>query len=205
MEARRREHERHEEARPERERREPRLEPLERETIRYEIETRALRMRDLVHWGPIWAGVIGAFATLIVLALLGLAIGLAAFDPTAPGAAFTPSGIWGAIIVLVAFFVGGWLAGRTSSFRGTNFAGVIIGSMVWALGLVLVVLLTAVGLGGLLGAAINVFGGPVQITTGAVEVAQTAAIWSFIALIVTYGVTVAGAILGSRGELTEHM
>ncbi|MGE5619472.1 MAG: hypothetical protein ACM3US_09465 [Sphingomonadaceae bacterium] len=203
MEARRREHERHEEP----ERREAHLEPVEREREReaFGVEPRAFGMRDLIHWGPVWAGVIGGFATLILLAALGLAIGLAAVDPTAPGGITTGAAIWTAIILLVAYFVGGYVAGRTSSYRGTVPSAFIIGSMVWALGVVLTVLLASLGIAGALGTLVSAFGPtPPTVPPGqAVATAQTTAVWTFVFLVLSYIAALAGAYVGSRGMVGE--
>ncbi|MHB1162171.1 MAG: hypothetical protein ACYC3V_17845 [Chloroflexota bacterium] len=204
MEARRREHERHEEPERREERREARLEPVEREA--HGIEARAFGMRDLIHWGPVWAGVIGGFATLILLAALGLAIGLAGVDTTAPGGITTTAAIWSGIILVVAYFVGGWLAGRTSSYRGTAPSAFFIGSMVWALSVVLTVLLTSLGIAGALGAAVGVFGPmPPAVAPGqAVATAQTTALWTFVFLVITYIAASAGAYVGSRSMVVRE-
>src|SRR3954468_14152661 len=59
----------------------------------------------LVEWAPTWAGMFVALAILILLSSLGVAIGI--------GSGATAAGIWGAISVIIGFFVGGWFTGRT--------------------------------------------------------------------------------------------
>jgi hypothetical protein len=70
----------------------------------------------VVRWGPIIAGLFTAIATLLILAILGLAIGLTAFEPenTDQRTFGTAGGIWRTFSALVAFFSGGWIAGRTA-------------------------------------------------------------------------------------------
>jgi hypothetical protein len=86
---------------------------------------------DLVRWGPILAGLFAALATLATLGVLGLAIGLNSYDPGDPLGSFgIGAGIWSAISALIAFFVGGLIAGRTAAFRGRN-SGILNGAMVW--------------------------------------------------------------------------
>ena len=81
------------------------------------LERRITQRRDLVRRGPILAGLATTLATLLVLTVLGTAIGLSAFEPDdAGGTVFTTSAaIWGAVSALVAFFAGGALAGRTAA------------------------------------------------------------------------------------------
>lgn len=72
-------------------------------------------LRDRVRWGPIIAGVVTAFAVLLFLTVLGIALGVSALgndDATTWG---TAAGIWGGISLLLSFFVGGWMAARSAT------------------------------------------------------------------------------------------
>jgi hypothetical protein len=70
-----------------------------------------------ISWGSVFAGAVIALATQIVLALIGIAIGLATLDPatgdnpsgTALGAG---AGIWLLVSSLISLFVGGYIAAR---------------------------------------------------------------------------------------------
>ncbi|MGI5835838.1 MAG: hypothetical protein ACOX87_05015 [Chloroflexota bacterium] len=210
MEARRREPEREEQ-------REARMEPVEARRTPEPIEARRVTepehggatfgMRDLSHWGPVWAGVIGGFAVLILLTLLGLGIGLAAFDPIAGAAGVgTSAFIWGAIILLLSYFVAGWLAGRTSSFRGSTWSAFVLGSLVWALSVVLLVLATSLGIAGVLGAVVSPFNivlAPGVSAAEAITAAATTAIWSFFVLLLAWAAAFAGAYVGVRSMMEE--
>ena len=60
---------------------------------------------DLIRWGPILGGLFAALATLITLGVLGLAVGLSAYNANDPLGGFgIGAGVWGAITALIAFF-----------------------------------------------------------------------------------------------------
>jgi hypothetical protein len=116
------------------------------------------RPKDMVRWGPVIAGLFAALATLATLTVLGLAIGLSAFDAGDQASSFgIGAGIWGAITALISFFVGGWMAGRTSALRGTN-SGILNGAMVWFVAIPLLVYLLGSGIGALARTAGSVAG-----------------------------------------------
>lgn len=167
----------------------------------------AYGLRDLTHWGPIWAGVIGSFAVLILLTLLGLGIGLATIDPAAVIGIGEPAFIWGAIILLLSYFVGGWIAGRTSSYRGTTTSAFFLGSLVWALSVVLLVLATTLGFAGVLGAVVAPFNlvlAPGVTPAQAIAAAATTAIWSFLVLLIAWAVAFGGAYVGTKSMISEE-
>ncbi len=112
----------------------------------------SLARRDSARWGPIWAGLIAALTTLLLLQLLAIGIGIIGIGPNDTGGAWVS-----AILSLIAFFVGGAVAGMTSSVRGPV-PGLINGFLVWALGTVLILLLSALGLGQIFGALGSVVG-----------------------------------------------
>jgi cation transport ATPase len=115
--------------------------------------TDATALRGIVRWDSIWAGVLTAIATFLLLELLAVGIGLRV--------AGTSAADWiSAIIGLIAFFIGGYIAGWTSSGLRDATSGLLNGLLVWALGTVLVLGLFAFGLGrffGILGEVL--FGG----------------------------------------------
>jgi hypothetical protein len=114
-------------------------------------------VRDRVRWGPIWAGLITALATFLLLTIAAVAIGAQAVDSGAEGdAAGIAGGVASAIIALLAFFVGGFVAGRTAGVVGRGY-GALNGFLVWALGVVLILALAAFGLGSLFGASGDLF------------------------------------------------
>ena len=87
--------------------------------------------RDRVRWGPIIAGLFASLCTLVVLSVLGIAVGASTYDPGDPARTFgIGAGIWAGISALIAFFVGGWLAARSAAVRGHG-NGTLNGAMVW--------------------------------------------------------------------------
>src|SRR5918993_1434518 len=120
-----------------------------------------LAARDSVRWGPIVAGLVTALTTFLLLSLLAVGIGLTAADPGVGNADTQAIGIGGAItgaiIGLFSFFLGGLVAARTSAAVGRP-AGALNGFLVWALGVIVILALGALGLSSILGAAGNIIG-----------------------------------------------
>lgn len=162
--------------------------------------------RDRVRWGPIWAGLLTALATFILLSTLAIAAGALAVDSGASaedsGAA---SGIASAIVALLAFAVGGFVAGRTAGVIGRGY-GAFNGFMVWALGVVLILALAAFGLGSLFGASGDLFAQYQQMgqpqpdvdPNAVVEGIRNSAIGAFIGMLLPAAAATIGGWLGSR-------
>ena len=168
--------------------------------------------RDSIRWGPIWAGLITALTTFLLLQLLAIGLGLVDVGPGSDGGGGWVPGLIG----LIAFFTGGAVAGMTSAIRGPG-SGLLNGFMVWALGTVLILLLSVLGLGQLFGALGNVAG---QVGPGALgQAAQSAqeaapnvsaqeaesalragAIGAFFGLLFSALASMLGGMLGGRGS-----
>ena len=106
-----------------------------------------------IHWGSIWAGVPLALTIFLLLELLAIGSGLLTVAGSGAATAVSP------IIGLVAFFIGGYVAGLTSGgarggTTGVRYAGsgVLQGLLVWALGAILILAISLLGLGQLFGA-----------------------------------------------------
>jgi hypothetical protein len=110
-----------------------------------------LPARNRVQWGPIIAGLLTTIATMLILSVLGLAIGTSAFEPRDSGDTIgKAAAIWGAVSAIIAFFLGGWVAAKTAAVGG-GFSGLMQGLMVGATALALILYLTGSGLGNLFG------------------------------------------------------
>ena len=175
-------------------------------------EDLASARRDSIRWGPIWAGLITALTTFLLLQLLAIGLGLVDVGPGSDG-----GGGWvPALIGLIAFFTGGAVAGMTSAIRGTG-TGLLNGFMVWALGTVLILLLSALGLGQLFGALGNVAGqvGPGALSNAAnsaqgaapnispqeaEEAIRAGAIGAFFGLLFSALASMLGGLLGGRSR-----
>lgn len=135
----------------------------------------AVEVKNRVQFGPIVAGVLTAIATLLILTVLGLAIGTSALEPRDVGEGIgTGAAIWGVISALIAFFLGGWVAAKTAAVAGAG-SGLINGLMVGAAIIALVLWLTGSGVSGILGTLGSNIGditSVVQEETGSADAAQ---------------------------------
>jgi hypothetical protein len=127
-----------------------------------DIELSVATPTDRVRWSSILAGLFTALSTGILLSLAALAFGLNQFDPTSTARSFgLGAGIVGAVIWLVAFGVGGYVAARTAAVAGRN-NGIFNGLMVSLVGIPLLVWGLSSVVGGLLGTAGSVAGTAAQ-------------------------------------------
>lgn len=177
-------------------------------------EAVAFWTRDLVRWGPIWAGLLLALGIQIVLGAIGLAVALSSYSPTAANFAERVASmvsIWSVISALIALFLGGYIAGRMASVLGLR-NGLVQGSVVWALAMVVGVILSALGVAGLLGVT-NVMPfltrglnltSPEQVNL--IKGAATSAWWFVIGAVLAWVAAAGGGILGAsaHGEAIEE-
>jgi hypothetical protein len=185
--------------------------------------------KDRVRFGPIVAGLLTAMGSLLLLGLLGAAIGLTAINAgdaaraggppagTGPGAA-----MWAAFATILSFLLGGYVAGRTAAVFDRKW-GAINGAMVFLLGIPLALWLAGQGFGFLVGTlgtfadAVNVDPNTVntvanQTTTTAppprdIDVARAAegarnAAWgTLLGSLLSLGAAAFGGWLGTRRDL----
>ena len=143
--------------------------------------------RDRVHWGPIVAGLLTALTALLLLSLLGLAIGLTTVNAGSAAAQGGPppdagrnSAIWAAIAGILSFLLGGYVAGRTAALFDRGW-GALNGALVFMLAVPLMLWLAGQGLGAIVGSLGNLSGalasnpGVTQAAQGAAGQAQAAA------------------------------
>lgn len=127
-------------------------------------------------WGAIFAGLIVAMVTQVVLSILGLAVGLTIWDPGDPAAALGQgTGIWIAVAALISLFAGGIVTGRLAGVLTTG-DGALHGGVMWGLSVIVTLWLTASGAGMILGGAFQVVGTAAGAGYGAMgdEAAQVA-------------------------------
>lgn len=199
--------------------RERRVEPVgtrvreEEPDVRQSQTAKAVTPRDSVRWGPLWAGLIVAITTFVFLELLAFGLGLLSVSAQ-PGSASGPGAWVSGIIGLIAFFTGGSVAGMTSATRGAS-SGLLNGLLVWALGTVLILALSALGLGQIFGALGNVVGqlnqinlvqavqGNVPNNVDPAQIAQavrTGALYAFFSLLLAAIASALGGWLGGRTD-----
>lgn len=168
--------------------------------------------RDLVRWGPVWAGLLISIPIQLVLSALGFAIALSALNPTAANYTQRLASTmtwWSAISFLIAMFIGGYIAGRMAAVSGVR-NGLAQGTLVWALALLAGVILSALGAAGVLGTATNLqpllargvpLSGPEARTL--ISSTSTGMWWFFIGAVVAWIAAAVGGILGASARYEE--
>ena len=137
--------------------------------------------QDRVRWPAVFAGLLTALTLLITFGVLGLAVGLTSIDAGdavaqrgVPSGLGLGSGIWAGISALLAFLIGGWVAGRTAAVFGKGW-GALNGMLVFLLAVPLLLWLAGNGVGALLG-SLGGFAQSLNINPDAVQnAAQSAA------------------------------
>lgn len=166
--------------------------------------------RDRVSWGAIWGGLLTAIGLFILLSVLATAIGITTAQATDVDAGDTSriAGVVSAVLGLIAFFVGGFVAGRGSGAAGHE-AGGLNGFLVWALALVTLLVLAGLGLGSVFGTLAQGFGPVVpgaEVDPAAVaEGAQSAAWIAFISLALAATAATLGGWLGAASDDDGHV
>jgi Sec-independent protein translocase protein TatA len=113
-----------------------------------------------VSWGGIWGGVLVAVGLLLLLAALGVAVGISAADPaqTDLSKLGTGAGIWAGVSLLLALFIGGMVSTRIGAISdGTT--GFFEGALVWVVSVLLMAYLATTGISSLAGGAFSMVGG----------------------------------------------
>ena len=181
--------------------------------------------RDRVRWGPILAGLVATIASMLVLTVLGLALGASVFEPTSDGSdvgAF--AAIWSALSALVPFLIGGWVTGKTASLHGDDNA-LLNGALVGASALALILWLASMGAGNLLGGLGNNIDEIARVgrdtvtqqdVNSAADSARTNAVaaydearnsaWGTLAgIVLALGASAVGALLGHKSRDTREV
>lgn len=114
-----------------------------------------------ISWGAVFAGLIVAIMASLVLALLGMAIGLGAVNPAQEANPFAGLGmgaaLWWVVSSLIALFIGGWVAARMAGIpRG--FDGAVHGLLTWGLVTLLTFYLLGTAVGRIIGGAGSLVG-----------------------------------------------
>ncbi|MBM0741087.1 hypothetical protein JOY44_05555 [Phormidium sp. CLA17] len=110
---------------------------------------------DRVRWGPIFAGLVIALSTQLVLSALGAAIGLSGISGSgAPRSnadeVGSAVGIWSIISLFISLFVGGWVTTRACGAMNKSTA-LLNGAILWATTLAISALLLSMGVSGAFG------------------------------------------------------
>lgn len=192
---------------------------------RTDVDVTMISPFDRVRWGPILAGLFVALSLIVLLSVLGLAIGLSTYDVNEAGRGHAlGSGIWGIITMILAFFLGGWIASRAAMVRGWPSYGLLQGFLVWAVAIPLFIYFLAGAVGNMMGSAAQVAatdraGQPIRAYIGqgdqgatgeqamspedrqqALQAGRRTAWTTFLSLVLGLGAAAAGGYLGSTGR-----
>jgi hypothetical protein len=123
-----------------------------------------------VSWGGVFAGVLVAMGVSMLLAALGLAIGVSAVDPgeTDPGTIGVGAVVWGGLQLLVALFIGGMVATRVGAIIDRT-TGFFEGVLVWVVSLILMAYLAGSGIASVASGAFSLLGGATQTFSAVVQ------------------------------------
>lgn len=158
--------------------------------------------RDRVRWGPVWAGLVVALPTFLLLQLATLALG---WWDVAEGAG-TNADVISSINGLIALFLGGLTAAATAIWRGVS-DGLLHGILVWALTVVSLLFLTLFGGGALLGSLAGAITDVAGIQQGdlpdiaagdAAQAARSGASWAVLGLGLSITAAALGGLLGAK-------
>jgi hypothetical protein len=140
----------------------------ERRRVAYPSILRAEGMK--VSWGGIFGGVLVAVGLLLLLAALGVAVGISAAQPgeTEASTLGTGAGIWAGLSLLLALFVGGMVATRIGAISD-GATGFFEGALVWVVSILLMVYFAGSGVSMLAGGAFQMIGGAAQAIAGATQ------------------------------------
>jgi hypothetical protein len=111
-----------------------------------------------MRWGAIFAGLAVGLSLHLLLMLLGAAGGLTALEVTErvpdAGRSALIAGIWNTVSMLVAAFVGAYVAARASGLKRTN-DGLLHGAVAWGATTLLTAILATSAIGGAVGGAFS--------------------------------------------------
>jgi len=127
-----------------------------------------------ISWSAVFAGVLVAIVSQMLLTLLGVGIGLSTIDPVTeqnPTAGLgTGSAVWYIISSLLSLFIGGMIAGRLAS-APRLFDGIIHGVLTWCLATLLTIYFLTTTIGSIIGGAGRLVGSLVSTAGSAVAAA----------------------------------
>ncbi len=126
-----------------------------------------------VAWSSVWTGFLIAVGTVLLLTVLGLAIGISAADvgPATEGNAQglgISAAVWSGVTLLIALFLGGMVATRTGMVYDRA-VGITEGVLVWVLSILALIYMAGSGVGMLSSGVFGALGGAVQGAAAAVK------------------------------------
>lgn len=128
--------------------------------------------RKGVSWRAVFAGTISVFSVMLILNLVGLAIGLGSIEPTEETDPLSGLGtgtlIWWILSSLFALFIGAYVAARVGVSFSTK-SGIVQGIMTWALTTLFSIWLITSAIGSILSGVGNVVGSVLSTTGNVIQ------------------------------------
>jgi hypothetical protein len=192
---------------------------------------------DRVRLGPIVAGFVTAVTAMALLGMLGLAIGMTSVDAAFDASRGAPppdvqrnAAIWAGLSSIIAFLIGGFVAGRSSAVFDRGW-GTLNGMLVFLFAVPVMLWLAGQGFGAMLGTIGNFASGlqvdPNTVNQAANQAAQSAqgttvtvspadvsraaeaarnAAWAgLLGSLLALGAAALGGAMGTRRELTHEL
>jgi hypothetical protein len=153
--------------------------------------------RDRIRWGPVWAGLVIALSTYLLLQLALIAVGVVELGGDTASDAASSAGA-----AIIAFFLGGLTAGATAMWRGAD-DGLLHGAVLWAVGLLALLVLSIAGSGLALGSVdttevFDQFSSDQIDTAQANDDARDASGKALAGLVVALAASAAGGLVGAK-------
>ena len=171
-------------------------------------ETRDFRdwlpVHSRVSWGAILAGAAVAFASYILLNLLGVAIGFTVADNADSDTIGMGAAIWSIVALMISLFAGGWVTSRCTTGEDTTEA-VLYGAILW--GVLFFLLVALAGLGMSMGfnsmvgmSSTDPSGAQASMDESTRENISQAAWWAFAGTLLSMASAMGGSVLGMYSE-----
>jgi hypothetical protein len=156
--------------------------------------------------GPVLGGFVIGFATWILLELALFALDLGALAASVVPSADSSTWWWSGLAAVIGFFIGGLVAGASLPTRRVD-DGILNGIAMWAVTVVSLVVMSALGAGigfGVVGDVLATSSSLADADASVINDAQSAAAAALLALTVTLAAAAIGGALGSKMWPGEH-
>jgi hypothetical protein len=171
-------------------------EVIEHETVVVDVGDHTPRPVDRVRWSAVWAGVVVALTTYLLLQLALVALDIVDVADLSAGEALAS-----AAVALVAFLVGGITVGATAWWRGSD-DGLLHGVILWAVGIVALLVLSVAG-GGIALGSIDTSETFEDLTAENIDAeaendAQDAAGYALLGMVAALAAAAVGGLIGAK-------
>lgn len=168
---------------------------------------------ESVKWSSVWTGFVVSLPIQLVLSAIGIGTALRSYNPAAGdyGQRIANTvGMWSSISMLIALFIGGYVAARLASGYGVRHAW-MQGTMVWALATLLGVafgVLSGTGFAGAFSGIQSLTGRGIALTgtvgDNLVRIAANTAWWFVVGAVFSWITAVVGALVGTPSRPADR-